>query len=518
MANNNLFHRALGWMLPKTDAANDAQAPAYQLEPAAALAQLAATGCFNSTFYASAETQLSRVLELARQVDAERVARTAVYAWERGRMKDMPALLLAELVTRSPELASRTFHRVATTPKMVRNFVQILRSGVVGRRSLGSVSKKLVANWLAAQSDEQLFRGAVGNSPSLADLVRMVHPKPATEERRALYAYLLGRTYDASKLPPLAASFEAYKEDRSLPVPEVPFQYLTSLSLGRAEWAAIARRASWQSLRMNLNTFARHQVFEDPEMVELVANRLKDPQEIRRARPMPYQLLAAYRMSQELPGLLRGALHEAMEIALENVPTIAGKVYVLVDVSGSMASSITGQRQGATSAIRCVDVAALVASAILRRNPDAEVLPFDSEVVRVALEPRDTVMTNTQRLAALLGGGTNCSAPLAALNRRRAKGELVVYVSDNESWMDQQTVVGGSPTATLKEWQLFKDRNPGSRLVTLDLVPNTTSQVVEREDVIRIGGFSDDVFTLLADVNAGHGGGHWLEEIDTIEL
>ncbi len=458
MANNNLFQRALGWMLPKTDAVNDAQAPAYQLEPAAALAQLAATGCFNSTFYASAETQLSRVLELARQVDAERVARTAIYAWERGRMKDMPALLLAELVTRSPELASRTFHRVATTPKMVRNFVQILRSGVVGR------------------------------------------------------------TYDASKLPPLAASFEAYKEDRSLPVPEVPFQYLTSLSLGRAEWAAIARRASWQTLRMNLNTFARHQVFEDPKMVELVTNRLKDPQEIRRARPMPYQLLAAYRMSQELPGLLRGALHEAMEIALENVPTIAGKVYVLVDVSGSMASSITGQRQGATSTIRCVDVAALVASAILRRNPDAEVLPFDSEVVRVALEPRDTVMTNTQRLAALLGGGTNCSAPLAALNRRKAMGELVVYVSDNESWMDGSGTVGSGPTATLKEWQLFRDRNPSARLVTLDLVPNTTSQVVEREDVIRIGGFSDDVFTLLADVNAGHGGGHWLEEIDTIEL
>jgi hypothetical protein len=55
------------------------------------------------------------------------------------------------------------------------------------------------------------------------------------------------------------------------------------------------------------------------------------------------------------------ALQNAMEVTLENVPSIAGKIYVLPDVSGSMHSAVTGNRGTATTAVRCIDVAALKA-------------------------------------------------------------------------------------------------------------------------------------------------------------
>jgi len=43
-----------------------------------------------------------------------------------------------------------------------------------------------------------------------------------------------------------------------------------------------------------------------------------------------------------------------------------------LDVSGSMSCPVTGGRgKGATSKMRCVDVAALVAAAFLRRTPAA---------------------------------------------------------------------------------------------------------------------------------------------------
>jgi len=74
---------------------------------------------------------------------------------------------------------------------------------------------------------------------------------------------------------------------------------------------------------------------------------------------------------------------------------------------------LPGDRGSATTSVRCLDVAALVAAAILRKNPDAEVLPFNDKLVPIALNPRDTVMTNAAKLAALPQGGTNCSAPLA---------------------------------------------------------------------------------------------------------
>ena len=82
---------------------------------------------------------------------------------------------------------------------------------------------------------------------------------------------------------------------------------------------------------------------------------------------------------------------------------------------------VTGYRKGATTAVRCIDVAALVAAAVLRKNPRTEVLPFECDVVKVNLNSRDSVMTNAAKGASVGGGGTNCSAPLALLNRRKAK-------------------------------------------------------------------------------------------------
>ena len=97
MANKTLFQSLRGALLPKTDTTNEAGGPAYALAPKQALAQYAATGCLNSTYYASADDQLQKVLALAKEVDAEFIAKTAVYSREKGFMKDMPAVLCAAL-------------------------------------------------------------------------------------------------------------------------------------------------------------------------------------------------------------------------------------------------------------------------------------------------------------------------------------------------------------------------------------------------------------------------------------
>ena len=179
-------------------------------------------------------------------------------------------------------------------------------------------------------------------------------------------------------------------------------------------------------LRMNLNTFDRQCAFAIDGFTQMVAARLKDPTEIAKARVMPYQLMAAYHAAgQDVPHAVREALQDAMDISLSNVPAVTGNVVIAPDVSGSMTSPVTGRRMGATSTIRCVDVAALFAAAMLRQNPSAKVLPFERDVVNVDLNPRDTVMTNAKRLASIGGGATNCSAPLAALNKANAKVDLV---------------------------------------------------------------------------------------------
>jgi 60 kDa SS-A/Ro ribonucleoprotein len=102
------------------------------------------------------------------------------------------------------------------------------------------------------------------------------------------------------------------------------------------------------------------------------------------------------------------------------------------------------------------------------------------------------------------------------LNAHKAKGELVVIVSDNESWLDVTRARG---TATLREWNVFRARNPRARLVLIDLQPYATTQASEREDILNIGGFSDHVFEVISEFAAGRLlGDHWVGRIESVTL
>jgi 60 kDa SS-A/Ro ribonucleoprotein len=522
MANKTLFASLREALIPQTDTMNSANAPAYALAPKQALAQYAATGCFGRTFYATADEQLTRVLELCDAIDPEFVARVAIYSRTQSFMKDMPALLCAWLSARDGRLHEAVFSRVIDNARMLRTYVQILRSGVVGRKSLGTAPKRLVREWLASRQENVLFSSSAGQSPSLSDIVKMVHPKPAGATRQAFYGYMLGRSYDANALPKLVMQFEQFKTGESLDVPDLPFMLLSALPLTKKDWVAIAKNATWNTTRMNLNTFARHGVFEaagsgEQSLADVIAARLRDAREIQRARVFPYQLLTAYQnCDAAVPQEVRDAVQDAMELAIANVPAIDGRVVVCPDVSGSMQSPVTGHRAGSTTAVRCIDVAALVAASVLRKNPSATVLPFEQSVVSVNLNARDSVMTNARRLAAIGGGGTNCSAPVHMLNKRKETADLIIFVSDNESWVDQGR---GRGTALMAEWSEFRQRNPKARLVCLDIQPNQTTQASEREDILNIGGFSDQVFEVISAFASGQlEADHWIARIEAVAL
>ena len=211
MANKNLFASLLGKLLPPANATNEAGGKAYLLTPQQALAQYALTGCLNDTFYANASDQLADVLGFASKCSPAFVAKVAITARDNGHMKDMPALLVAHLSTRDKALFDVTFDRVIDSPRMLRTFVQIMRSGTTGRKSLGSLPKRKVRQWLEKRGDDAIFRAQVGNDPSLADIIKMVHPKPANATRAALYAHMIGKSVDESQLPPLVREYEAFK-------------------------------------------------------------------------------------------------------------------------------------------------------------------------------------------------------------------------------------------------------------------------------------------------------------------
>ena len=545
MANKFLF-ASLTNRLPRANAVNEAGGRAYKLEPKHALAQVAATGTFGNAFYSTAETQLDEVLKLIDEVDDNQyLAKLALYAREKAFMKDMPAALLVALSVRDNELMHRVFDRVGDNGRVLRTVFQMIRSGQFknkagkGRVGLSSSVQRAFQRWLNTASVGKLLSASIGNDPSLRDILRMARPTPKDNARRAMFGWLTDKSIDKwapateADLPVEVQSLIAYRNSESEEaqaliaggLDNVRWDLLSDAAKGPKVWAALARKMGPQALRMNLNTLLRHDVLATSTMVDYVADRIADESEIRRSKQFPYQYFAAYLNADDnVPQKIKTALHKAAEIACGNVPELPGPVVIGLDTSGSMSSAVTGHRgRGATSKMRCIDVAALFAAAILRRNPDSVVIPFDTSAYDAKMDPNDSILSIAERLAKYGGGGTDCSLPLVAANQKHAKRKFagIVLVSDNESWVG--TGRHGS-TGVMTAWEAFvtnqrklagKEANP--KLVCIDLQPYQTVQACERADIMNIGGFSDAVFNVigafLADNNQ-----RFVDEVEAIEL
>ena len=585
MANKKLFgSTGVSAKSPATDTRNEAGGTAYSLEAKAAIAQLAVTGCFNQTFYASAQDQLDKVKGLIEKVEPEFAGKLAIYARTHGFMKDMPAFIVGWLtgkltvahkiveglhkagadkakIAASEEKIHElsailwdTFPRVVDNGKMLRNYVQIIRSGVTGRKSLGSSPRRLIRSWFDTKTDEQVFYNSIGNDPTLGDVVALAHPAPGTKERAALYGYLLGKTLGkfedrdfvvTDELPAIVKTYEAFKKEPVGELPRAPYEMLEGLPLTTAQWKELALNATWQQTRQHLNAFVKKGVFTgskagtwDMDVIKAVADKLRDEKAIEKARVLPYQLLIAYtNMGPEMPVEITNALQDAMEIATKNVPVIDGLICVFPDISGSMHSPVTGTRvnpktgktESHTSKVSCIDIAALVAASLLRANPRTVIIPFESKALTdVRLNPRDSIMTNAAKLRGLPCGGTNCASALDAVHRMGLKPDICLYVSDNESWLDSPNYgaysghrsVWGSPgsvnqarSETLRLWDGLVRANPKAKLVCLDVQPYATTQAPSRKDILNIGGFSDSVFEVIKQFYSGDAS-NWIEVIE----
>ena len=92
---------------------------------------------------------------------------------------------------------------------------------------------------------------------------------------------------------------------------------------------------------------------------------------MRAGKLLPINFIAAARTNP----MFESALESKFVECFADRPARAGSTIILVDVSGSMASPVTGARCGATTVTRCIDVAALIGASVLRRSFDQNKLP-----------------------------------------------------------------------------------------------------------------------------------------------
>jgi 60 kDa SS-A/Ro ribonucleoprotein len=137
-----------------------------------------------------------------------------------------------------------------------------------------------------------------------------------------------------------------------------------------------------------------------------------------------------------------------------------------------------------------------MASCILRKSDDADVILFDTTARPIGLNSRDSVATNTENISKRLGGGTDCSCAMRHLNAQKSTKKLVIFVSDNESWVRGPSYLGQS--ALKQEWDTYKKRVKDAKLVLIDIQPYSTTQAQTSKDILNVGGFNDSVFEVIS--------------------
>jgi 60 kDa SS-A/Ro ribonucleoprotein len=503
---------------------NEAGGRAYAQPAKAALATFCASGHFNGTYYSKPSDQLKQVKgllnDLTDQLELNAahafVARCAIYSRDRAFLKDVPSFLVAWLMAQHSPFAAPTFNAVIDNGRMIRNVFQYIRSGTLGIRSFNGRNKRLMQGWLNRAHSTKLLNASIGNNPSLADIIKMVRPKPVDAEHADTFRHIIGKKIDyAIEYREGLSNYLTFK-NKSLHVAErvdmlvnpdyhLPrWDMLVDEDTTEAEWFAICANMRPQATRMNLNTMARRcpAIFKDAVALADITMKLSDGDLIRESRQYPFQILQAYKhIEGNIPRAVVRALEEGMENAMDNVPEFAGPLLIGIDVSGSME---WGGMGGAL--IKNVEIAALFAAAILRKNPDSVIMPYHSLVVPTKICAGYSFPAIVKELDCAYGG-TDQAAPLRYANDKGMdKFAGAVIISDEQSWIETDHVSYGCKTGSLAAWHKFQKRNNKfgrCKLININVESGSSVQVPSSADVLNVSGFNDTVFDVAAGFLSG---------------
>lgn len=519
----NLFNRkATPQAAPipgSTQVPNSAGGYAWQLDPWKRLMRFLVLGTEGGTYYIAEQTLTRNNARNALRCLAEdgpRFVQTVVEVSGNGRAyKNDPAIFALALAAAAEDAETRRL-ALANLPRVARTGTHLFHfAGYVdGLRGWGRGLRQAVGNWYAVKTDEQLaFQLAKYQSRdgwSHRDLLRLAHPLPQGEARQALYRWAVGAgDVPLEALTGLVQAQEQLKRAESeaqvvalicrykAPREVVPTQYLTS----PAVWEALLPNLGLTALLRNLGNLSKVGLLAPgAAVVADVTTRMTNREALRRARVHPLQVLAAlvtYNQGHGARGKgewqvvkpVVAALNQAFQLAFENVTPAGKRLYLALDVSGSMAMGSVSGIPGLTPR----DASA--ALAMITANTEEQVIfrGFQTHMTPLPVRAGMDLEKVTRAISGLPFGGTDCAQPmLDALKHNLAVDAFIVY-TDSETWAGQI-----HPAQALREYR--EKTGIPARLVVVGMTSNGFT-IADPHDagMLDVAGFSTSTPAAIAD-------------------
>lgn len=346
-------------------------------------------------FYEDGQSIADRIVETALKCDPAMVANMAIEARKVMNLRHVPLLLLTVLA-KTPEgklhLAFAIERVVSRADEMGELLSIYWRKG---RLPVPRQMRKGLARALFKFDEYQLAKYDRDDGVKLRDVLRIVRPKPISEEQTALWRRAKNRELATPDTWETALSGGADKRET----------FTRLINEGNLGYLALLR---------NLRNMTNAGV--DAKLIKrAIVARQNGAQ-----RVWPFRYVAAARV---VPSL-EPALDEALCEAISEMPTLDGRTVVLVDVSGSMDLKLSEK-----SDMKRIDAAAALGAIVMA--DDLRVFTFSGGIVEVP--PRRGMAGVDAIVKSQPHGGTNLGFAIAALNENVKYDRLIVITDEQTS-------------------------------------------------------------------------------------
>lgn len=290
-------------------------------------------------------------------------------------------------------------------------------------------------------------------------------------------------------------------EGYGLPWEAIPTQWLAEADV----WRTLLPHLPLTALLRNLARLTANGVLT-PLCAEtkLVAARLTDAEQLRRARAHPVAVLAAlltYRHGKGARGGLTwnpvtavtDALDQAFYLAFQNVEATDKRLVLALDVSGSMSMGQVAGVPGLTPRVASAAMA-LVTAATERQ---VTIIGFSHQMVRLNISPRQRLDDAVWAVSDLPFGATDVAQPMLWALANGVKADAFVVYTDSETWFGNV-----HPAQALQAYR--QQTGIPAKLVVVGMVANRFS-VADPHDagMLDVVGFDTAVPSLIADFIRG---------------
>lgn len=523
-------------------AKNNAGGFSFVIDGEARIRRFLTIGVEGGTFYVSqrelVKQNASVVLDWARNHASQLVALATEISVAGRAPKNEPALFaiaaaLALGDSEGREAAARAVPQVARTGTHLFAFCGYLEQF----RGWGRKAQRAVSSWyLSRDADElayQLVKYRQRGGWTHADVLRLAHPCPEDAEHDLLFQWVTGSTVQRDRWaarPALPNWVQAYEQARDIEraggkdrmgkyvqlvqdYPGLPWEALPDEANASAEvlGALVDSGMPQMALIRQLPSLTRHGVL--PPMsarLRQVADQVRDPERLRKARVHPLAVLIAlrtYARGVSLKGdtrwvpeqMLADALDEAFYAAFGAVEPAGKRTMICTDTSGSMGWPVTSQYfrslpPGFTGyPFTAAEIAGALAMTMARTEPQYGFYGFNSELYPLKIGAQMRLDTVLQVMANSWGGSTDCAAPMTWAARNRVEVDTFKVITDNETWFGAI-----HPHEALREYR--QKMGIDARMQVLCVVP-TEFSIADPDDPrqMDVSGFDSAVPALLAD-------------------